>query len=205
MFAYLLHVYLLFTYLLTGLPCPTLRIFHQVGCFNGVGAYCCCPYCRFEGQRQPGWNTTYYKGYEEAVPQGIHFQGRMMQVADDAEALRYTDREQFERGRRVEALVSSHPKPTQQAVRQKIMQEGCHGVSSIPRTLPYVSYNNVFLLPLVHALLHGVVKDFLRFILRPLPSPPAPEPLIISRVARRELANRAGHLVLTSGFGRKYK
>lgn len=35
-------------------------------------------------------------------------------------------------------------------------EAGCSGVSVIPEELPYVSYNNLWLFPVCHALLFGV-------------------------------------------------
>ena len=45
---------------------------------------------------------------------------------------------------------------------------GCNDLCELYR-LPYVDLQNVFALPIYHALLYGVVASFVDFALRPLP------------------------------------
>lgn len=42
---------------------------------------------------------------------------------------------------------------------------GCKGMSPVPAYLDYVDYKNIFLLPAFHALVYGIGKSFLNFIL----------------------------------------
>ena len=44
---------------------------------------------------------------------------------------------------------------------------GCHGLSPAVRYLDYVDYNNLFVVPMCHALLYGVVKGFWKLLLTP--------------------------------------
>lgn len=43
---------------------------------------------------------------------------------------------------------------------------GCTGLSIIPEILPYVSYGSVWVVPVIHTLLYGVVAEFVRHMLR---------------------------------------
>ncbi len=42
---------------------------------------------------------------------------------------------------------------------------GCHGWSPIMKALPYLDYNNFWIIPMAHALLYGVVRSFWKLIL----------------------------------------
>eukprot|EP00798_Chlamydomonas_sp_ICE-L_P009243 gene9243-16393_t len=46
---------------------------------------------------------------------------------------------------------------------------GCKGLCVLPLILPYVDYNNFFIVPAAHALLYGVVKSFVQHMFRTIP------------------------------------
>lgn len=48
---------------------------------------------------------------------------------------------------------------------------GCKGISLVPLTLPYVDYNNIWIVPIAHALLYGVVPAFVNHALRKVKKP----------------------------------
>jgi hypothetical protein len=170
--------------------------------WNSANAYIACGWCLFEGTPEKTTagdkthSTIYYRGYWKGVPQPIHFGGKCKKVGD--RDLSLTDEAQMSRARRVEEGIGD--KKT----------EGCRGVSIIPSTLGYVSYNDIWLLPVAHAFLYGVVKDFVGYLLRPFKNAKhAPGiskgPDIFDYEQRRLMSSRASHVRVTSDFGRKYK
>ncbi len=47
---------------------------------------------------------------------------------------------------------------------------GCHGVSPVKKHLEYVDYNNIWVMPMSHALIYGAVRHFWKLLLTPPPS-----------------------------------
>jgi hypothetical protein len=78
---------------------------------------------------------------------------------------------------------------------------GTHGSSPFVQQLDYVDYNNLFVVPVAHAGLLGVVKDFWYHLLQTGRGVPA---YVISGEARRVLQERASCMVPTCDFGRQY-
>ncbi|GMH35008.1 hypothetical protein BSKO_02869 [Bryopsis sp. KO-2023] len=83
--------------------------------------------------------------------------------------------------------------------------QGCKGVSVIPETIPYVSYTNIWVLPIAHALLYGVVANFMNYVLQPTGRSETCPPHVVTLEQRRTMKSRQEDLVLTSEFGRAYK
>jgi hypothetical protein len=81
---------------------------------------------------------------------------------------------------------------------------GSHGMSPFVRELDYVEYNNLFVVPIAHAGLLGVVKDFWYHVLKVSGKSASAEWFSISTEARRVMASREAALVATCDFGRKY-
>lgn len=48
---------------------------------------------------------------------------------------------------------------------------GCKGISILSTILPYIDLSTVFLVPIAHALLYGVVASFIEFAFRKVPVP----------------------------------
>ncbi|GLC39793.1 hypothetical protein PLESTM_000942600 [Pleodorina starrii] len=68
--------------------------------------------------------------------------------------------------------------------------------------LHYVDLQHLFVVPIGHALLYGVVENFLAFCFR---APDSSDTLpVVSTDARHLIKSRAQHIYLTSDFGRKY-
>ena len=48
-------------------------------------------------------------------------------------------------------------------------QEGYTGVSYLHKMLPYLSHINFWLMPVAHAVLKGVIENFVNLVLQPIP------------------------------------
>lgn len=42
---------------------------------------------------------------------------------------------------------------------------GCHGISPVLKHLDYADHNNIWIIPMAHALIYGAVKFFRRLLL----------------------------------------
>jgi hypothetical protein len=169
----------------------------------GVGARLgACGWCMNEGvpYRHGTSNkvTYYYYGYHEPRPQILAFGGVEMKVGDPR--LRLSHDAQMLRAQEVEGRIKA------------ANTAGCHGVSIVCSTLPYTDYNNVWVVPVAHALLYGVAKDFVAHLLR---APGLSESMgaknlpqgadFISLEDRRTMRERVKYVHVTSDFGRRYK
>lgn len=86
--------------------------------------------------------------------------------------------------------------------------EGCHGMSPVVELLPYVDYNNVWIVPVGHCLLFGVVSNFISHIFRPgkrFADPSKYPPDMVPHAQRDTIEKRGQHFTVPSEFGRKYK
>ena len=81
---------------------------------------------------------------------------------------------------------------------------GSHGLSCIVEELPYCHYNDVFVVPIAHAGLCGVVKDFWYQLLKTTARGQQAPWYALSSEARRVIASRESHLTPTCDFGRRY-
>ena len=69
--------------------------------------------------------------------------------------LKLNDRKQRKRGEAIDKVAREQPKEAKKAAKRL----GVHGSTLFAR-LQYVDLQNVWMVPLCHALLYGVVKDF---------------------------------------------
>ncbi|DBB03150.1 TPA: hypothetical protein ACH3X1_013321 [Trebouxia sp. C0004] len=83
-------------------------------------------------------------------------------------------------------------------------KSGCMGYSEFPRILSYVSYSDVWELPIYHAGLYGIVKGFMAFLLSDYSGSNCPEHVIPKKL-RSLMRERGKKLRLTAEFGRPYK
>lgn len=74
---------------------------------------------------------------------------------------------------------------------------GCHGNCFVTDTLPYTSFNDLFVLPTYHLLLHGVLRNFWDFALKASNG-------ILSKKDRDAMSLRQPGVIGTSDFGRRY-
>lgn len=131
----------------------------------GVASLQACGFCSFrcqQGRSARGKLHAYPKGYHVAVLQppqpGVpRSRGRTVRVRD--QSLQLTSQQQLERGHCVQAQKG----PARQQAAQQL---GCVGLSVIPEILPYISYSHVWVVPVIHTLLYGVVADFVKHMLR---------------------------------------
>ena len=70
-------------------------------------------------------------------------------------SLKLTDALQCERGAQMDELKRTKPRDAKKAT----AKEGIHGSTPFAR-LPYVNLQNIWMVPICHSLLYGVVKDF---------------------------------------------
>lgn len=85
------------------------------------------------------------------------------------------------------------------------LNAGCHGTSLIYQYLPYVDYNLVHIVPVAHAMLHGLIKDFWKLLLSKKEAGAAPSEYALPSENRKVMAARGRCLVLTNDFGRPYR
>jgi hypothetical protein len=73
--------------------------------------------------------------------------------------------------------------------------------------LPYTSFSNLFVVPVAHALLYGVVKSFICFIFQKVDDlKKVVDPQLIVKSRERQLIrSRSPFMGVTTDFGRKYK
>jgi hypothetical protein len=86
----------------------------------------------------------------------------------------------------------------------KARDVGSNGISPFVAALPYVDYNNLFLVPIAHAGLCGVVKDFWYHVLSSPSRGEARQWFMLSNSAKHMIASREHHMIATCDFGRKY-
>lgn len=81
---------------------------------------------------------------------------------------------------------------------------GCHGISCIAKELSYIDMNNVWVVPIAHAALFGVIKKFWHFVLGESVKK-AESDFVLSVEARRRMTARASHFIITNDFNRPYR
>lgn len=69
---------------------------------------------------------------------------------------------------RTDTKIRADAESTEQG-RVSNKESGFHGVSVFHSLLPYISYKFVYCMPVFHALLHGMVDKFVKYMFRPLP------------------------------------
>ncbi|EFJ39216.1 hypothetical protein VOLCADRAFT_101235 [Volvox carteri f. nagariensis] len=174
-----------------------------------------CTWCLFEAHTEANVGrgaTVRFRGYTQAVSQ--HFvkrnAGKSLKVG--ARALKKTHRHFVSAGSVMQAMyrmlhLGTPHKITQKQFDEAALQTGCKGLTAFA-ALPYVDLSCLFTVSTGHALLFGVVSDFVDYTLRSLKDIKPADPdakLVMSREARQRFAARGQFLVMTSDFGRRYK
>jgi hypothetical protein len=169
--------------------------------WKGVNAIIACGCCIYQGVPycREGSTTYYYKGYNQGTEQDKHFNPPINALVGDKRLL-LSDKAQEARAELVE-LGLGDPK-----------KEGCHGESVICKELRYTSYNNLWLLPLAHALLYGIIKTLIAHLLRPTKEKESKRAMLLldgadflDLSARRIMEERGKHVCVPSDYGRQYK
>lgn len=121
-----------------------------------------------------------------------------MKVGDDR--LRMTNADFVNRAKKVQSELSA---AATDAEKDEIIRlSGRHGVSPFTEYLPYIDINSFFTVPVMHALLFGVVPAFVKYILR---KSDQSGPHVLANEVKAMIRDRAGDIVVTSDFGRRYK
>lgn len=163
-------------------------------------AYLGCGYCLLRGTVGEGGKGMYFPGYvngtsygffrpKELQKYGAHSDFRQGVTQPGADAVTLDHKQQCDRA---DVVDKGQALPT---------DLGCHGTSPFVQQLPYVDYTNLFVVPIAHAGLLGVVKDFWCHLLKVSKQR---EWYVISAEARKVLQARAAGLVATCDFGRMY-
>lgn len=164
-------------------------------------AYFGCGFCMLRGTKVPGAGM-YFLGYDKKVGFGAFAPNEREHGAHSEHAeghgrcgdrkLRLSDKQQRERA---DLVDRGQILPT---------DVGSHGTSVFVQKLSYVHYNNLFVVPIAHAGLLGVVKDFWVHLLTAAPRGQPSRWFTISSEAKRVMASREAGLVATCDFGRSY-
>lgn len=88
--------------------------------------------------------------------------------------------------------------------KEELKRLGRTGGCVVTQHLWYFSWSDGFPVPVVHALLHGVFKSLVRFMLRDAP-PGANSDTFVSAAARKIILERGTHIIATNDIGRAYK
>ena len=127
-----------------------------------AAAYLACNYCWFSGCRLDSVkHTTLFLGYDapRIMTKGI-LKGKEVQIGVD-EQDRFVSHEWHQhRAAYVEESVVSG-----RCDEERASMMGCKGACVLHKALPYLHYNNFFLLPIAHAMLFGMVKDAMNLFL----------------------------------------
>lgn len=167
---------------------------------KSASAYLACQFCWFAGEKantnaQVDNNATLFLGYNQSVTasRGL-LMGQALQIGVDDQARLLTNSQQRERARLVEGIKDE---PDFDAGHY-----GCAGYSVFHKALPYIDYNNFFVLPFAHSVFLGVVKDFMRLVTGVLGRRGKAKDCCISYRGLRLIKEREQDYVLTSDFGR---
>lgn len=175
-------------------------------------AYLGCGYCLLRGSGGEGGKGMYFPGYLNGTSYGAFRPGEREKCGA------HTDFRKGVARPGAEAVILSHEQQCQRAdvvdARQALPTDvGCHGTSPFVEQLQYVDYNNLFVVPVAHAGLLGVVKDFWCHVLKvgskkrqrqQQQQQRQQEWWVISTEARKVLQQRAAGLAATCDFGRMY-
>lgn len=174
-------------------------------------AYLGCGYCWLRGTYSGG---MYFKGYAEETSygyftpgefakHGAHHPGTQKAKCGDPVTLVTSDMQKA----RDNMLEESNQAIAGGAIGASVYDSsdlGTLGRSIFMRELKYCDYNNLFVVPIAHAGLCGVVKDFWKVVLGTTARGQAAPWYQLSTWARDVMRGRAAECVATLDFGRGY-
>ena len=163
----------------------------KLASWPGVAAYVPCGWCLFQGEKLPGSKATRLRGYSQPVQHTLALGGSAYHVRNPA--IQVSDQLQHGRAAAVECGDIS------------ARIGGCKGYSEIPRRLRYVSYNDLWRLPIAHAGLYGLVKGFLDVALAKYARESDRPWYVLPNAKRRIMVARGQAIVLTADFNRPYR
>lgn len=165
---------------------------------NDNTMYAGCQYCWING-RKVGKEATLFRGYAQPIlcVKG-HLKGQLVQMGVNDESRHVTHEQQLQRAELAEMWKQVNPDTFDPG------QIGVSSVSIFHKYLPYLDYNSFFLVPLSHALLFGVVKDFTKVIFRRSGCAGSAKDFLIPNAAINAMVSHETTFVLTQDFGRGY-
>lgn len=188
---------------------PALK---KVQAWNSYSSLFGCGWCTLRTEPGPGTAARpgtsgpgrYYYGYSRPARCGLALQcsdaGVWTNGVGDLghcghEALMVSDAQQRARAEAMDNLARP----------QDFSVFGCHGTSPLVKHLDYVDYCNVWLVPIAHAFLFGLVKDFWSLLLSKSKRGEAVPWYQLPSKARQIMAKRAESIVVTCDFNRPYR
>lgn len=185
---------------LTGLYCDTPARCKAGQMMKSASAFLACNFCWLAGTKNipemPGNKATLFLGYEKPIQPGRGLlAGTVMQIGIDDEVRLLTDEQQRWRAELVETARTDDPEFDPGLY-------GCAGYSRFHRELPYLHYNNFFIVPFAHAVFLGVVKDFMKLALGFQGRQGMAGSCCMSYATLRAIKEREKDYILTSDFGR---
>lgn len=163
----------------------------KLAAFLAAGAFVACGWCLFQGCKLRGSRATRFLGYAQPAAHTVALKGRRLKAG--APSLQLSDSQLHERASMVAAGKWAANKC------------GCNGYSAIAKRLAYVSYGNVWILPLAHAALNGVVAKFWSLALSKFSQASDRQWYMIPHSKRRIMRQRGANMILTGDQGRPYR
>lgn len=168
---------------------------------KSAAAYLACQFCWFTGVKAntnmlgANTNATLFLGYHQPVvaSRGLLL-GESLQVGVNDQHRLLTHSQQQARATLVESMKGQPDFDPGHF--------GCAGYSVFHKALPYIDYNNFFVLPFAHSVFLGVVKDFMRLITGVLGRTGRAKDCCISYRGLRLIKEHEKDYVLTADFGR---
>ena len=179
---------------------PALK---KVQAWNGIGGLFGCGWCTIRSEPGPGNKGRYYYGYSEVAHYGLALQcvdGLWSNGVGEHgycghEDLILSDAEQRARA----AAMDTIARP------QDFSVFGCHETSPLVKHLSYVHYCNVWLVPIAHAFLFGLVKDFWKLLLSTSKRGQAVPWYQLSNKSKKLMVTRGKAISVTCDFNRPYR
>jgi hypothetical protein len=159
-----------------------------------------CGFCVFEGVS--AGRGTHYPGYSEPhkFVRTARFEGQSFLAGDETLFLNHTQQKA-----RANVAEKAKRELREQGKSFDPGVYGCKGQCVFVKYLDYVSYSSFFILPIYHAMLYGVCKDFWNLCYPHAGSAPASnfdESFFIPTAGKALIAQREAHLHATSEYTR---
>lgn len=164
-----------------------------------------CSYCYLQGDNSNPTATMRFLGYDTPTAAGVlppfADPGAGLQAFCGNKGIMLTDEMQRWRARYMVTEVFTTKKARETAARAL----GCHGESQLVSQLPYTSYKDLWVAPVAHASLYGVVKAFWNLLLDKGTKGVQRPWYVIPHSCRRVMTKRAADIMVTNDFNRPYR